>query len=453
MSLPPKKPNGPPSQAPIVRLELKRKPKDGGPAPTPSAADFTSGHAASSSASSSSTSIHPAPRRPGAPKLPADDAYDSSTEPDDLPQSYFEAMSRERDRKHNRDRQDRKKQRLLAASGWPHTEPVSPASYVRSEQFTFMQPTGYCKAAGAAFIQLRYRGLSVPDTIKALKRGAIADALPQFNDVFKWVGPGRTAATKKNYIGNANALHAAIAGWLRESRPLLPKESAAGQTRKPASLPAPPQPSEKTAFFEHLIGYFNAADATFPTTLGDWSSALAEDRSSFRVKPHVPASQVATTFQQSLFGAFQPAVKRTVPIPPAGSMQPRPVAAIPTLIRCATPYVSLSLQLFSAAGKYIAHSIVVDFSDPARPGNFDPNFGWMEPVQGFCILSLEQALTCLWQYYSFQESREAGRTGRALLSHKTTSGRMLSHNYILAFQVYAHTMVADAGAETKIPAG
>ena len=43
---------------------------------------------------------------------------------------------------------------------------------------------------------------------------------------------------------------------------------------------------------------------------------------------------------------------------------------------------------------------MVDFSDRQHPGIFDPNFGWMEPQQGFNFLDFELVLNSLWDYYT-----------------------------------------------------
>ena len=143
--------------------------------------------------------------------------------------------------------------------------------------------------------------------------------------------------------------------------------------------------------------------------------------------PHLPSGRRGTTFQASLFSSFQETVERTIPHPGKPDM---------SAYRGATPFVVLSLHFFSSRGKETGHCLIVDFSDPDHPGVFDPNFGWMEPRQGFNFLSLEQALETLWTYYTVVGPEPAQR---GIRFHHGDNVRI----HARAFQIYRQSAVSQ----------
>lgn len=88
--------------------------------------------------------------------------------------------------------------------------------------------------------------------------------------------------------------------------------------------------------------------------------------------------------------------------------------------------------------------MMLDFSDPQQPGIFDPNFGWMEPQQGFCFLSLEQALNSIWEFYTHNVSTVPMTKGLRFLD--TRDNKNL---FFQASQIYVQSPIPSA-ADLKL---
>lgn len=393
MSLPPNKPKDPFNRGQDGRPERK------------GSADGPGGNQGNTSGASSSGS-HSSSTKNVAPTLHADeDGYDSSTDLNDLPKNYFEIMSRERDRKKNNSRENRKLNRYLAANGWPQDEPVHPGSFVRAYHFQYSQKGNQCKTTCAAFIQRRFFGEDVNAAIHGLKSGHMALNIPRWTDFYQSResdDPREAPASIKSQPSLLQSfnLHTLITRTIKSEEPSLHSSNRTALNPTANRVPAG-HPRFDVQFYEKPIGrLFPDSDPSDQGSLSRFPADASYDSRGLPTSSDVLPSRKATgSMQQALFSAMQPSKLHGLPV-----VNPGNADAIPaTRMRCATPFVVLCLTFFSSSGVQVNHEIVVDFSEPARPGIFDPNFGWMEPAQGFCILRLEMALISLWQFYSSQK--------------------------------------------------
>ena len=192
-------------------------------------------------------------------------------------------------------------------------------------------------------------------------------------------------------------------------------------------------PVNTDVYFLQIIGLY-AGVPDDPETESSATSRVDLSVSSNHVinSPHAPMTQRRATFQASLFSAFQPSVERILP---------HPVRRESRLYRTALPFVILQLQCRTIGGVPDAHDILVDFSDPRHPGVFDPNYGWLEPEQGFCILSLEQILTVLWEHYTRVRSTTPGMQGSR---HIAGDDNTIFWRAVQIFQQSTTSQAADA---------
>lgn len=370
-----------------------------------------------------------------------DEGYDSTAE--ELPQSYFEGMSRERDRKQQADPQERKRQRDLARNGWsPAKNHDNPAFYVRSKANRFEQLSaaggGHCKAICGAYIYLRYLGYSVQQTIAVMKSKVVAPKFSSWHRDYKQAHRACNDAAKYSELsGVAAKLYSQIAADLRACSHRFPERlNAADPLEK---LPKSPK-AVPDIFFEQIIGQFAQHTLRLNAQgMQNFQTAIQIGSNVVLNRPHAPPSKRADTFQAALFSSYQACVRSIVP-----QADYRDKKSSLKFSRAPTPFVELSLYFRDEQKKPAAHSLVVDFSDAAHPGIFDPNFGWMEPIQGRCFLSLEQALHSIWEFYTGNGSRSAGARG---VKHLT---RLIDPDtYLIAKQIFVQSGLAASAGEHK----
>jgi hypothetical protein len=339
-----------------------------------------------------------------------EDGYGSDADPGDHPKSYFESMSRDRDRQNNPSRDDRQRQRELAGSGWEaDAKNTGPGFYVRGDAHKFEQTSaagaGLCKSICGAYIYLRHLGYSVQKTITVMKSKVVAAKFPAWQREF--MQAHRAVLERESYSelsGVAAKLYSHIAAELRASLHRFPERlNPADPLEK---LPKTPL-AVPDIFFEQIIGQFAHHTLRLNAQgMQAYQTAIQIGDNVVKARPHAPSSQRVDTLQEALFSSYQPCVKSIVPQQPGKEQK-----GGRNLLRSATPFVQLSLYFHDEQKMPAGHSVVVDFSDAAHPGIFDPNFGWMEPRQGHCFLSLEQALYTIWQFYTRNKSASQGAGG------------------------------------------
>ncbi len=432
MSIPPPKPPGPFLRGGDGRPELKGAP-DG---PGPSASDFLTPGAGTSLP-------RPSPAVYGPARDKKKDGYDSTAE--EPPQSYYEGMSRDRDRKREPDAQKRKRARMLANAWTTFSEGISPDFYVRGPEHAYKQSGGYCQAVSGAFIHLRHVGFSVKQTIRLLKKPPVADMIPIWRERYVKYQVNHAKCMQKFFSYDdviANSL-SEIADAIREFSHRLPEKLSSGDAKKSEVDRRLPQ-SGSDIFFQRRIGEFfsGGTPPRDPDELKHmFRTKYIKGDHYVESRSHPPSNVRSQNFQTTLFASYQPCISRSVPRKHLGF--------VPTVT--ATPFVILRLEMWSDTKRLQeAHVVVVDFSDPVHPGIFDPNFGWMEPKQGFCFLGLEQALTSIWTFYTGKEKHTPQRQFSSLRNRDDD----IESAVYQAFQIYVQSLPpVPAIPKVKSPSG
>lgn len=363
-----------------------------------------------------------------------DGGYDSSSE--EPPQNYHETLSRERDRKRLPDRKERKGQRTAAMEGWTHdAKNTGPGFYVRRDRHRFQQmipddKEGSCKSYCTAYICLRRIGYSMEQTLRIMK-----------THIVSWVickeQRGTLAAEAKKHPGfgqfgvrtppsKVSAL--AFSAMWKEMVNLSPlfKEDLPGQAAKELERRHLMGGYTSDIFFDQVIGCYASPDSLLPYGDGFFSTSYERDDNVVQNRPVRPPVTMTSTIQASLLAGYEACKPRTLEHPDRLDVR---------LHRTPMPFVTLDIVRYRDRPTpfFMAHEILIDFSDPDHPGIFDPNFGWMEPAQGFCTLSLEQALTTIWEYYTRNFSTTPERKGHRHFAPLT------DNVYMLAYQIYVQS--------------
>ncbi len=305
------------------------------------------------------------------------DGYDS--ERDDLAPDYYHGQWRSRDRKKIADPSERKRRRDLA-QGWDFDpEALSiPAQFIRGKSNQYSQKAGHCLMACYSFYYLRRSGMTTQAAIAELDSSWFNKGLPLLHAEY--------AKLRQPTAGSAlfSTVFTTIMRRLQRNHSYAKLSPSTGKPIHRADI-----------FFGTLIGCYPRRQ--YPEAERTVQFSAGKNAVSFvcHQQPMAPA----TTMQASLFAGYQAPRATTIPLARSWT------GTVPTAERVATPFVLLRMswptgKMDGAKELTAAHGIIVDFTNPEHPGIFDPNFGWMEPAQGFCFLSFERALNSLWEHYT-----------------------------------------------------
>ena len=184
---------------------------------------------------------------------------------------------------------------------------------------------------------------------------------------------------------------------------------------------SPNLPGPEAIFFMQPTGSIGA-DFESDYRREDWAS-VKSNGNWVNSRPHDIPQGAGASLQSALLSSLQPCRTFKVPDPRDASV---------SMTRCATRFVHLAIWIPPDKG----HAVVLDLGDGSTGmGVFDPNFGWMEPKQGFNVLSMEQVLMCLWEFYTNVKCERPRTKGREFLDFFNNSFARIE-----AYQIYLQTL-------------
>ncbi len=382
-----------------------------------------------------------ASRLRGARPLPGahggDDGYDSSLE--EPAQNYFERSTRERDRKRLADRKERKSQRIAASEGWTHdAKNTSPGFYVRRDSLRFKQfvgddKRGSCKTICTAYICLRHLGYSLQQTLRILQIPFVSELIHnKHRSTYRYEDkkfPGNPQLGIRTAPSIVSARLFDVMWRELISLSVLFQETLAAPSAAEMVKRREAMGYTSDIFFNQVIGCYASPNTKLPDSDEFFSTSHEKNDNIVENMPIRPPVIWTSTMQANLLGGYEACNARTLRHPERHDVR---------LHRTPMPFVVIDIlryKQFLSPGETPAagHEVLVDFSDPDHPGIFDPNFGWMEPEQGFCTLSLEQALTTIWETYTQNRSTRLDRKGHRHFAPISDGV------YMLAYQIYVQS--------------
>jgi hypothetical protein len=341
-------------------------------------------------------------------------------------------MWRAHDRPRLRAAAERKKQRD-AVIGWKRSQRLDgddAGFFVRADEHVFQQPGGYCFANCGAFAYMRRNGFSPAQIICMLKRPAIAAQVKQWQEAYSV-----RRAIFKSGDQQANEIADVFTRIDNQLGPLLAREQPSkwqsdaktNATSGGRAERLPWMTPNSDIVYPHLIGQFPPQTGIDAKKKGSFSVDYDWGGNSVVNHPRLPASVGATSFHQALFANFQAPRKFAVPHPTFKAQR--------MMTRQPTSMVLLDLGCRSLQNATGGHVLLADFSDPAHPGLFDPNGGWIEPKQGFCFLDFEQAMHSVWERYTSNnlQNRQQGLPHLKVAADDTKI-------FIFAYQLYVQSI-------------
>ena len=297
--------------------------------------------------------------------------------PEDLPANYYNGMWREHDTKQNVDQKHSAASQKMASKSQTSLVPgMAPAAFVRLPNADYVQDGPYCLLLSAAFVYFRRLGLTPILAINAFKQRWIQKQLPIWRARY-----GRILEIRE--YGEAQSDSSCIMMTLKE----LDVGQRAGRLAA-LVVQRPIRPDD--IWSTNLIGAY----PSLPDMDGLADLCIHHGNNTVRTRPQLPSPlRRESSMQLQLFAGYQEPrntqIKRNTALClPARHAQ-----------RGTLPYVLLQFH-FHEQGVWRRHAVMVDFSDRQHPGIFDPNFGCMEPQQGFNFLDFELVLNSLWDYYT-----------------------------------------------------
>ena len=346
----------------------------------------------------------------------ADAGYNSEAE--DPPADYYHGSWRSHDRARNPDEADRKKSRGMA-TGWERSArpDAKTSDFFRrtSGAHYYKQAEPFCFAVCGAYAYMRRRGFSPEKIVFNLKRPAMITKMKRWQKFYesregKFEGGWRLADTIADLFSKIE----------KDIGEVLEGGIAAPDAKKSGKSDAVPN-----IVFSSVIGHFPPENTYARAPKKTYATKMALGGNFVMHRPHTPSDIPALTFHQALFANFQPPRALQLPHP---SLKNKRI-----MTRTVTPLVLLSLD-GRDNNEAIGHAIMVDFTDPAHPGVFDPNYGWIEPRQGFCFLDFEQLMHSVWEQYTQNNTRNP-RQGLGQIR----LGKNEEELAIIAFQLYVQS--------------